>query len=330
MKFPKKPYAWARLYTLALLLFTLYVVMDTFIIPRAYVVVDAETSQSEVQGTKTASDAEEAVDGSEETKPISSPDASSDTSSIFTGEPVITDNSYSDSNISITIKEYNEYDTSIYVADIYLSSVDYLKTAFANNTYGKNITQKTSVIAAAQNAILAINGDFYGAQSKGYVIRNGTLYRDASSGSSQEDLVIYTDGSFDIISEGAVSASELLDNGALQVFSFGPGLVYNGEISVTSDKEVGKAMASNPRTAIGIIDKLHYVMVVSDGRTKASSWLTLYELAAFMNGLGVTTAYNLDGGGSSAMYFNGNVVNNPTTSGKKISERKVSDIVYIG
>jgi len=72
------------------------------------------------------------------------------------------------------------------------------------------------------------------------------------------------------------------------------------------------------------------VLVVSDGRTSASTGLSLYQLAEFMQGLGVTTAYNLDGGGSSTMYFNGSVVNNPTTDGRTIKERSVSDIVYIG
>jgi exopolysaccharide biosynthesis protein len=70
--------------------------------------------------------------------------------------------------------------------------------------------------------------------------------------------------------------------------------------------------------------------VVSDGRTDESQGLTLQELAQFMQKLGVKTAYNLDGGGSSTMYYNKEVVNNPTTSGRNISERKVSDIVYIG
>jgi exopolysaccharide biosynthesis protein len=88
-------------------------------------------------------------------------------------------------------------------------------------------------------------------------------------------------------------------------------------------------MTSNPRTAIGIIDSLHYVMVVSDGRTSESTGLTLYQLATFMQTLGVTTAYNLDGGGSSTMYFNGTVINSPTTDGESIVERSVSDIVYI-
>ena len=52
--------------------------------------------------------------------------------------------------------------------------------------------------------------------------------------------------------------------------------------------------------------------------------------AQVMQQYGCKTAYNLDGGGSSTMYFNGQVVNNPTTNGRKISERSVSDIVYLG
>ena len=76
--------------------------------------------------------------------------------------------------------------------------------------------------------------------------------------------------------------------------------------------------------------RFHYVFVVSDGRTEESEGLSLLELAEFMDTLGVETAYNLDGGGSSTMYFNGEVINKPTTSGRNIKERSVSDIVYIG
>ena len=111
---------------------------------------------------------------------------------------------------------------------------------------------------------------------------------------------------------------------------FGPRLVENGVMTVDENSEVARSMASNPRTAIGQIDGLHYVFVVSDGRTSESDGLSLSELAAFMQGLGAQNAYNLDGGGSSTMYFNGAVINNPTTSGRTIRERSVSDIVYIG
>lgn len=215
------------------------------------------------------------------------------------------------------------------MADVQLSSAAYLKTALANASYGKNVTAKTSEIAKANNALLAINGDYYGSQESGYVLRNGVLYRSAPA-SGREDLVIYADGSFAIVSEDRVSAQQLLADGAVQVLSFGPALVADGEIAVIEGTEVGKAMNSNPRTAIGVIDTLHYVLVVSDGRTDASAGLTLYQLAGFMHALGAETAYNLDGGGSATMYFNGAVVNHPTTNGKSIQERRVSDIVYIG
>lgn len=74
---------------------------------------------------------------------------------------------------------------------------------------------------------------------------------------------------------------------------------------------------------------MHYIFVVVDGRTEQSYGMPLYKLAEFMQGLGAEIAYNLDGGGSTAMVFNGKLINRPTTYGKEVAERKVSDIVYI-
>ena len=301
-----KKYLWSIVYGLVLAVFTTYVMLDTFVIERTYTTVPQNGDSS-----------------------ITEPNDNTQRNDNENNRATITDTSYTDSNITIAINEYRQNDTTIYVADIQLSSADYLRTAFAENTYGKNITEKTSVIAEENNAILAINGDYYGSQEKGYVLRNGILYRDIAD-NNQEDLVIYKDGSFEIITETMHSADDLTDNDARQILSFGPALVLDGDISVTSKDEVGKAMASNPRTAIGIIDELHYVFVVSDGRTNESEGLSLYELAAFMQSLDVSVGYNLDGGGSSTMVFNGKVINNPTTSGKTVKERKVSDIVYIG
>lgn len=291
-----KKHWWGVLYSLFLTIFTAYTFMDTFLVSRVYVSVE-ETKSTESEETQT--------------------------------KAVVSENSYSDENIQITVTEYREEDTNVYVADITLSSPEYLQTALARNAYGKNVTAKTSETAESVHAILAINGDYYGAQEAGYVIRGGVLYRDTAQ-EGQEDLVLYEDGTMGIISEDQVSAEELLEYGAKEVLSFGPALITQGEIAVEEDDEVGKAMASNPRTAIGVIDDLHYVFVVADGRTEESEGLSLLELAEFMDTLGVTTAYNLDGGGSSTMYFNGALVNQPTTNGKTIEERSVSDIVYIG
>ncbi|MDD2214672.1 MAG: phosphodiester glycosidase family protein [Oscillospiraceae bacterium] len=71
-------------------------------------------------------------------------------------------------------------------------------------------------------------------------------------------------------------------------------------------------------------------MVVVDGRSSASQGVSLYQLAEFMQTLQVQTAYNLDGGGSATLYFNGQVINNPTSDGRVFKERKVSDILYVG
>jgi len=251
--------------------------------------------------------------------------SSGSTSSTSSGTVIGT---YSDSKSKITVTQYRAYDSNIYVADVEVTDGTSILSAFANNTYGRNITDTTSDMAEENNAVLAINGDYYGARQSGYVIRNGVVYR--NQGSNGEDVVISKDGTLSFISESDTTTDSLIQKQAWQVLSFGPVLVENGQIAVTENDEVGMAMASNPRTAIGTVSKNHYLFVVSDGRTSESAGLSLYELANFMKSLGATNVYNLDGGGSSTMVFQGEVVNNPTTNGNKISERAVSDILYIG
>ena len=257
---------------------------------------------------------------------ITSHSANSSSTSTAT---VKTATAYEDDTKTISIETYERNSTQIHVATVTMKGDASIKTALADETYGRNVKAKTSTTAQSVNAVLAVNGDYYGARDAGYVIRNGQLLRSDSQDANQEDLVIYQDGSFEVIREGDITAQELLNKGAVQVLSFGPALIENSQVAVDSADEVGKAMASNPRTAIGIIDDKHYVLVVSDGRTDESKGLSLKELADFMKELKVTTAYNLDGGGSSTMYFNGQIINKPTTNGHNIEEREVSDIVYL-
>ncbi|EGG91665.1 hypothetical protein HMPREF0491_02002 [Lachnospiraceae oral taxon 107 str. F0167] len=333
------------LYGVLLFSFSTYALLDTFVIPHPMQSVMASNVVAETgikesveaaieeklnAGTSTTenvtgetsltlgSTATESADGT----------SSATLTNMATVEGGTVIGEYSDSNTSITLKQYRAYDSNIYVADVTVSDASALKTALANNTYGRNITDTTSNMAEDNNAVLAINGDYYGARQSGYVIRNGNLYRNTSG--NRDALVIKQNGEFEFVSEGETSAEELLQNGAYQVLSFGPVLLKDGEISVGENDEVGMAMASNPRTAIGYLGNNHYVFVVSDGRTSESAGLSLYELASFMKELGVADAYNLDGGGSSTMVFKGEIINNPTTNGHSNQERSVSDIVYIG
>lgn len=301
----KKKIVWLSVFIFLLLSADSYVLLKAFVLPQAEAVIATNQVASDTTTVE-----------------------SSNTTETTSSEPVITATSYIDENIQIAIDEQVVNDTTVYVVDIQVSDASYLKTALAQNTYGRNIKETTSTIAKDNQAILAINGDFYGFRSSGYVIRNGNLYRQSGE-EGQEDLVIDENGDFSIVDEYDVSAQELLDSGVQQVLSFGPTLVENGEIVVDTSAEVGQSMSSNPRTAIGQVAENHYVMVVSDGRTDESVGLSLYQLAEVLQQAGAKTAYNLDGGGSSTLYFNGNVINTPV-GGQGSSERSVSDIVYFG
>lgn len=274
MKVLKKPYLYASV--LGLLLTSSF----TYSMLKTFVLAETISTVSNAGSTSNTAEASQAAKNAQ-----------------------VTNTSYSDGNISVTLTEKTVNETQVYVADITLSSSDYLKTALAQNFYGTNVTAKTSVTAAENNAILAVNGDYYGANSSGYVIRNGVVYRDSvREDASNGDLAIYKDGSFKIIYEDQVSANQLVQDGVVNLLAFGPSLVEDGEISVDTSTEVGQAMSSNPRTAIGIIDENHYIIVVSDGRTSESKGLSLYQMAEVMKSYGVKTAYNLDGGGSSTLY----------------------------
>lgn len=328
-------HAYAIFYSLALTALTGFVLLDTFVLPHAVTAVvttvvttaaasEQPTQSPESQTQTSASATSTAVNTASSAAPTEAQSESTPE------EVIVTDSIYSGNGISIVITTVRTSDTNAYIADVQLTSADSLKTALAQNTFGNNITQTTSDMATANNAILAVNGDYYGANKRGYVIKNGVLYRDTvRQGSDTEDLAIYSDGSFAIIDETQISAQELIDSGVVQLLSFGPTLIENGEIQVSASDEVSRAKSSNPRTAIGIIDELHYIIVVSDGRTDDSEGLSLLELADLMDSYGCITAYNLDGGGSSTMVFNGAVVNQPTSTGNNIIEREVSDIVYI-
>jgi exopolysaccharide biosynthesis protein len=241
--------------------------------------------------------------------------------------------SYTSATRTVTIQTVttgNGQDTvTYYVADILLSDSTDLQSAFSNGSYGGAV-EDTSTVAEANGAIVAINGDYYSARDDGIVIRNGVIYRDAPA---RTGLAIYKDGTMKVYDETSTSAEQLLADGVWNTYSFGPGLLVDG--AVASDLDTYEAevnprhpiQGTNPRTGIGMIDANHFVFVVVDGRSPGySRGVTLEEFAQIFKGLGCTTAYNLDGGGSSTLYFMGNVVNDPS---QKNGERSVSDILLV-
>lgn len=213
-----------------------------------------------------------------------------------------------------------------FVAHVYTSSPDQLMTALSEHKYG----EATSALAKRCGAVLAINGDYYNyKEDSGVVLRNGELYRDKKA--ARDLLVIDKDGNFNVFLRGTYQpgmGQQWADEGAWQVFTFGPALIDGGEILTLPETYAPstKDTQREPRTAIGQAGENHYVFLVADGRREGWSdkGMTMQEMQVVMQEAGCRVAYNLDGGGSTTMVLEGERVNKGTAA----KERDVSDIVY--
>lgn len=228
----------------------------------------------------------------------------------------------------LTISKYEvgegEDKITYYAADLYVSNVQYLQTAFAEGKYGKNIRAYPDEISEENQALFAISGDFYGNSTRGVVIRNGILYR--QNVNDADICVLYLDGTMETYSPEEFDGDVVIARGAWQAWTFGPQLLDGTGSVLDSFLTTPYLNKENPRCAIGYVEPGHYMLVTVDGRQEGySRGVTITELAQLMADLGCKTAYNLDGGNSACMYYNGSYVNQ--SSG---DERAISDIIYVG
>ena len=300
----------------------LYLLADRYLIEKVAIAdVNAYASSAVAQATAT---------------PVALTQAQATPTASATTAPSYDDWNYTSSSVSISIQKVvsgsGQNQVTYFVADVVVSDATQLQNAFANNQFGQNIIEYTSAIAEENNAIFAINGDYYGFRDGGIIIRNGVIYRDVPV---RTGLAFYRDGSMSVYDETSTSAQELVENGVWNTLSFGPALIV-GSVAQTIgarveiDTNFGNhtIQGNQPRTGIGIISPNHFVFIVVDGRSNGySRGVSLTEFTQIFQSLGCTDAYNLDGGGSSEMYFMGRVVNNPLGRNK---ERGTSDILFIG
>ncbi len=251
----------------------------------------------------------------------------------FTEEIVVTENSYSSPNVSITIekKEYvnpNGQKSVYFLSDIYVGSIECFSSALLNDELAYYATVPMLEFASQVNAICAINGDFTCYQDfDGYAItfRKGELYRRGDM-STYQVCALFNDGTMETYFPGEYSLDELIERGLWQFWHFGP-LLINADGTANSNFSWQDGIAyANPRTAVGYYEPGHYCYVVVDGRQdNYSAGMKLSELAGLMIDLGCKTAYNLDGGGSAQMYYDGQIVNSPSNG----TLRPLGDILYV-
>lgn len=259
---------------------------------------------------------------SPETSPEAAPEDSPEPAGPFTaGEVEQTETSYRSANVSVEWTRHEEVTESgtvvYYIADIYLRSPEYLRTAYTNQGY-----RSVHEMAAEANAIVAIDGDYAFSREYGPILRNGQLIRDTGY---SDTLVYYADGSMKVFGSGELDMEAEMEKGVLQVWSFGPRLL---DAEGKSLERFNTNIAGlNPRAALGYYEPGHYCFVVADGRGENDSpGFKLRELSALFERLGCTLAYNFDGGKSAVMVWDGGTktVNTPAGGG-----RNVTDIIYI-
>ncbi len=252
-------------------------------------------------------------------------------------EPVIIQNPelgqwrYETSELSIHI-ERRQDDTprTWFEVDVRASPEQPLQTYITEGKRPGRTLVNPQKLAKENQLVLAITDDYSGAriqqdQKVGIVIREGIVLgtqtrssRDQRGWPNLDTLAVFDDGGMKACVCDEFTAQEYLDMGATNVFAFGPVLVSEGKTTAyVMDEDYYPY--NEPRMAIGMVEPYHYIIVAAVGRDESSVGVTPAWLAQKMLDLGCTEALNLDGGGTAALMFMGEVLNRSTKNMRSVN-----------
>ena len=202
-----------------------------------------------------------------------------------------------------------------------------LRRALSDNTYGSSVYMYPTQMAQNANAVVAINGDFYGHRSCGITIYQRQLYR--FNPRTLENCFFTASGDMIFTHVGELNTEEevkkfVQDNDITFSVSFGPILVENGEKKSTNTYLVGEVDIHYSRAAIGQVDKLHYLLMSINEEGMYKNRVTINQAADLIYAKGVPNAYALDGGQTATIVMNGETFNRPDWG----NERIMTDIIY--
>ena len=194
-------------------------------------------------------------------------------------------------------------------------------------------------IALENKVVFATSTDYYIYRIKqpyptGIEVRNGEVIFDDphslqykwGSMPTYESLALYRDGHAESLPNKEKSAGEYVEEGAYQVYSYGPCLVKDGKLTEYALKLTNQSY--NPRLAIGVAEDGHYIVVMCEGRVKRSKGVQMGDLAELMLNRGCTLAVNMDGGQSAVVAFMGHQLNQVVSSDP--NGREQADILAFG
>ncbi len=266
------------------------------------------------------------------------------------GEPIISqEDRYVSHDINITYRkstiQISGHDVMYHYFDVYIRNIENFytvpitgtsrKTLDALEKMGSELTDENGELINDGPPILSMNGDYWRHNKVLLAERNGVLY--SQSEYINNDIgILYYDGSFEVVSPDMYNWQQIANKAPYQIWYFGPGLLNEdgsprGE-NANDYKTDGASYNSilggrNPRAAIGYYEPGHYAFVVVDGRSSESYGINIPNFAKIMSQLGCTAAYNLDGGNSAQIKFNGEY---KRKGDQNASQRSLDDILCIG
>ncbi|MDD5805501.1 MAG: phosphodiester glycosidase family protein [Clostridia bacterium] len=226
---------------------------------------------------------------------------------------------YKSSTLNIDLKRKSTHGVPYWIAVVKISSAGQLKSALSYGTYG-GARQTTSSAVSSNGGIIGVNGSAFSYQTGrpsplGMCIKNGVIYGDYET--SYSVMAVKNDGTIYTPKRG-LKGKDLLKAGVKDTYNFGPVLIQNGKAQ-PAWSETAKYY---PRTAVGMVKPGQYVLLVTD--TGSYSGLNHWDLVNIFNSYGCQYAYNLDGGGSATLYYNGKVMNRLISN----YERPCGDFLY--
>ena len=244
-----------------------------------------------------------------------------------------TQDGYRSANVCIEMKTVTagtaERPIVYYVADIYLKDLSSFRTALAYEFKEQNEGSRKNVMSALQlselaGSIVSISGDNYTFRKEGLLaVRNGVEWYNQTP-LADDICVLYYDGTMETYRADETRDAQIAEIYAkkpYQIWTFGPELLEGGEVpkQFSINKE-------NPLSGIGYFEPGHYCFILVDGRQSGYSWGMNYsQFAQVFKDLGCTVAYNLDGGDTAVMTYNGAWRSHPQDE----KPRDTSDILYI-
>ena len=226
---------------------------------------------------------------------------------------------YKSSTLNIKLERKSVHGISYWVAHIKTSNAKQLKSALSNGTYGGS-RQTTSDAVSSNGGIIGVNGSAFdygtGKPSPlGMCIKNGIIYGDYMT--SYSVMAVKKDGTIYTPAQGLMGKN-LLAAGVKDTYNFGPVLIKDGEAQLPW----AETEKYYPRTAVGMVKPNDYVLLVTD--TGRYNGLNHWDMVNIFKSYGCTYAYNLDGGGSATLYFNGKVMNKLIGN----TQRPCADFLY--